>query len=228
MSSVFQPATGAPTTRAETVADELRRQILSGSVTPGTALRQNDIAAAFKVSPTPVREAFARLQREGLITYEPHRGAVVFRPSVDDLRENYEIRIALEPLATRAAARNLTPDDLAALDDLVTTMASTTDAGRYAELNRGFHDRIYSASGRPRLERLIAELRDAAASYLRILVDEVPGSPDMAQPEHEAILAALQARAPARAARLMADHLRHNEALMEQALEAARDASGTG
>lgn len=226
MSSVFQPTTGAPTTRAEAVADELRSQILNGSVTPGTALRQNDIAAAFKVSPTPVREAFARLQREGLITYEPHRGAVVFRPSFDDLRENYEIRIALEPLATRAAARNLTGEDLEALGELVATMAATSDASQYARLNRDFHDRIYQACGRPRLEQLIAELRDASASYLRILIDEVPGSPSVAQPEHEAILAALEARAPARAARLMADHLRHNESLMEVALQAAEDARG--
>ncbi|WP_354697988.1 HTH-type transcriptional repressor RspR [Paraconexibacter sp. AEG42_29] len=218
--SSLQPLGSTPTTRAEAVADDLRRQILGGQIPPGTALKQNDVARAFAVSPTPVREAFARLQREGLITYEPHRGAVVFIPSVEDLRENYEIRIALEPLATRAAATRLDQDGLAALRALVDEMGRTSDAVAYFALNQRFHEQIYAAAGRPNLAKLIAELRDASAAYVRILIDGTPSSPAIAQPEHEAILAALEARAPARAAKAMADHLRHNETLMEALLSA--------
>ena len=68
----------------------------------GTKLRQVEIARRFGVSTTPVREALAALQREGLVRLHPQRGAVVFVPTVEDLREHYEIRAALEAWPRRA------------------------------------------------------------------------------------------------------------------------------
>ena len=66
-------------TTAKMVAGMLRDQIQDGGLAPGTRLRQNEIAERFGVSTTPVREAFAQLQAEGLVRIDPHRGAVVFR-----------------------------------------------------------------------------------------------------------------------------------------------------
>src|SRR5690348_4351298 len=87
-------------TVAEQVATALREEITTGQLAAGTRLRQNEIAQRFGVSSTPVREAFGLLQSEGLVQIDPHRGVTVFLPSIQDLIEHYEIRIALEVLAT--------------------------------------------------------------------------------------------------------------------------------
>ena len=83
----------------ELVAAKLRVMIVSGELTPGKRLRQIDVARRFGVSTTPVREAFAALAREGLVEVDAYRGAVVFSPSLTDIRENYEMRIALDAWA---------------------------------------------------------------------------------------------------------------------------------
>src|SRR3954464_9921262 len=117
-----------PATRSEAVAAELRRLITSGELAPGTHLRQTEIAARFGMSTTPVREAFMILAREGVVRQDAHRGVVVFEPSLEELTETYEIREALEALATELAAKRLTEDDLEALDTLVEQMRSAKPA----------------------------------------------------------------------------------------------------
>jgi DNA-binding GntR family transcriptional regulator len=201
---------GMPLTRAGAVAQRLREMIKSGELPAGTHLRQADFAERFGVSTTPVREAFVALAREGLVTQDAHRGVVVFRPSLQELDEIYEIRIALEPLATEIAAKQLSEDDLAALQK---TLAQMRDAkpSRYLELNDEFHNRIYGSTGRPRLLDMIDALRDAAANYLGMGVFRYqPEYRDEVQQEHENIVAGLKARAPKRAARAMREHLEHS------------------
>src|SRR3954463_9908442 len=85
----------APRTIAGQVAERLKAEILAGERAPGSRLRQVEIAQRLGVSTTPVREALGMLQREGLVQLEAQRGAVVFLPSVRDLRAHYEIRAAL-------------------------------------------------------------------------------------------------------------------------------------
>ncbi|MHB8692559.1 MAG: GntR family transcriptional regulator [Solirubrobacteraceae bacterium] len=202
-------------TRAAAVADELRRLILSGEIAAGTHLRQNEVAKRFAVSTTPVREAFTALAREGLVRQDAHRGVIVFVPSADDLVQNYELRIALEPLAARIAAENATDDDVQRLEDVLEEMriAIVKDVARYgAELNPRFHAIIYDAAQRPRLAALIDQLRDASTAYIQVL--SLRPQPkrylNSAQREHEEIVAAIKSRSPERAAEAMTRHLEHN------------------
>src|SRR5690349_13342936 len=99
-----------PTTRAGAVAERLREMILSGELPGGTRVRQMDIAERFGVSSTPVREAFTALAREGLVRQDTHKGVVVQQPSIEDVRENYEIRMALESLAVERAATRISEE----------------------------------------------------------------------------------------------------------------------
>lgn len=211
---LVSPADGPlilPRTRAEAIANELRRLILAGEYPPGAHLRQAEIAERFAVSTTPVREAFTALAREGLVRQDAHRGVVVFQPSLDELNEIYEIRAVLEPLAAELAARKLTDKDLAELDRLVTEMRSATPEA-YPLLNRDFHAIIYAAAGRPRLLDTISTLREASASYLTLTVRHYDvGYRDQVQAEHEQILDALQVRAGKRAAKAIREHLQHNQ-----------------
>lgn len=193
--------------------------IQAGELAPGTRLRQVDVANRFRVSTTPVREAFATLAREGLVRQDSHRGVVVFVPSVAELAELYEIRGVLEPLATELAGNRLTDAVVARLTDIVAGMRDA-DPERYSELNRDFHATIYAAAGRPRLADIIEGLRDASAAYLRMTVAQFDDAyTRQVHAEHEAILAALVARRGAEAGQLMAKHLQHNSAHVAELID---------
>src|SRR3954470_24636157 len=134
----------APRTVAGQVAEHLKAEILAGDRAPGTRLPQVEIARTLGVSTTPVREALAALQREGLVRLHPQRGAVVFLPSVDDLREHYEIRAALESLAAAKAAEHFEPAWAGPLETLVDEMQEGLEAARYIALNQLFHTTLYA------------------------------------------------------------------------------------
>jgi DNA-binding GntR family transcriptional regulator len=196
------------TTMTETLVSQLRTDIRAGTIAPGSRLRQGEVAARFGISTTPVREAFAALEREGLLVGSPHRGMIVFHPSIEDLQENYEIRIPLETLATEKAVANITDEEVVELEGIVDAMReATSDAERYTALNRRFHGVIYHAARLPKLERLIADLRDASNAYQHIYATIAPTARDT-QADHEAIFDAVKARDARRAAAAMTVHLK--------------------
>ena len=212
-------ATLEPRTRAEFVADELRRQITTGELPAGTRLRQVEIAQQFAVSTTPVREAFTSLAREGLVRQDAHKGVLVFVPSLDDLRENYEIRLALEPLAAELAARAMTVEQLRGIEQLLESMRGPVGELEGIELNRDFHRAIYAAADRPLLLQMIERLRASAEAYVRLLNSKPPPSYyKTVRAEHAAIVDALRAKAPKRARQAMAAHLQHNHEVISQLL----------
>lgn len=198
--------TVARRTTTEMVAEKLRAEIHRGALLPGIRLRQAEVASRYGVSTTPVREAFVLLQADGLIQIDPHRGAVVFRPSVDDLRESYEIRIALESLAVAKAIDKLRPARLRELEELAAEMRGTTDARRWVELNDRFHMRLYTASGMDRLCALISSLRDASSAYMQMRAASHPRD-KQADVEHALILDAVRAGDTGAAQRLVKLHL---------------------
>ena len=199
----------APRTIAGQVAERLRAEIVAGEREPGSKLRQVGIAQSYGVSTTPVREALAMLEREGLVRLHPQRGAVVFLPTVEDLREHYEIRAALEALAAATAAARFAPEWAPPLRSLLDEMRTGPPAARYIALNQRFHTTLYEHSGRPRLTAMIAGLRDASSAYLHIYraADDFPV--DRLDGEHREILAACLARDPERAAAATREHLRN-------------------
>ena len=202
-------ALGAPRTVAGAVAERLRGEIVAGGLQAGSRLRQVEIARRFGVSTTPVREALAALQREGLVRLHPQRGAVVFVPTVADLREHYEIRGALEALAAARAAERFESDWAEPLELLLDEMAGGPPAGRYLELNQRFHTGVYERSDRPRLVDMIAGLRDASSAYLNIYRAAADFPVERLDAEHREILAACVARDPERAATAARRHLEH-------------------
>jgi DNA-binding GntR family transcriptional regulator len=211
-----------PATRSEHVASELRRLIKSGALAPGSRLRQTDIAERFKVSTTPVREAFTALAQEGLVRQDTHRGVVVFEPSKDELIETSEIRQVLEGFAARLAAGNLSADELGILKEIVAQMRDAAPS-RYVELDRAFHRRIYTAARRPRLLEMIEQVREVAGSYISGALGQYDQSyRNQVQSEHEAIFSALVTENAALASRLVRDHVRRNVTHIASLLEPVR------
>src|SRR5437016_13343997 len=117
------PTTSRHRTMAEAALEELREAIILGELVPGAPLRLEDLARSLGMSISPIREAVRQLEALGLAEHVPHHGAKVVALDVDDLRELFEVRLALETLAVRGAAERFEETDAAAarahLDALV-------------------------------------------------------------------------------------------------------------
>jgi DNA-binding GntR family transcriptional regulator len=197
----------APRTIAGQVAERLKAEILAGARPAGSRLRQVEIAQGYGVSTTPVREALATLQREGLVRAHPQRGAVVFLPSVEDLRHHYEIRAALESLAAAKAAERFEAAWASPLEAVLEEMRDGPSTARYLELNQRFHTTLYQRSGRVQLVEMVTALRDASSVYLHIYGAQSDFPVARLDEEHHAILAACVDRDPERAAAATRAHL---------------------
>ena len=195
-------------TATEAVAARLRDAILRSELAPGTRLRQNEVARRFGVSTTPVREAFAQLQAEGLVRIDPHRGAVVFHPTTEDLAECYLIREELESLAIVHAVPNLSLAALGELDALIAKMRRVRRHDEWVEMNDRFHLTLYEASNMPRLCSMIRNLRDASAAYIYMFVARQPPAA-RTDDEHQEMLDACRAGDAERAERAVRTHLHH-------------------
>jgi DNA-binding GntR family transcriptional regulator len=192
----------------EQIAAALRDDIVTGRLAAGARLRQVEIAQRFGVSTTPVREAFALLQSDGLVRIDTHRGVTVFLPTMQDLIEHYEIRRALEMLAVEKAAERFQPEDAPPLSAILDEMRATSDPVRYVERNQVFHLALYRLSRRSRLVAMIEDLRNASLAYNHLYAAaDVPRDAERLDAEHREILAACQVNDPARAAAAVRDHV---------------------
>ena len=205
--NVFEHTALQRLTTSEALARELRTGIQRGDFPPGSRLRQADVAERFGVSTTPVREAFALLQAEGLLRIDPHRGAFVFSPSEKDVSEYFEIRELLEDLAITLAAERITDDLLREVGALHQQMIATDDPAGWAELNNRFHLRIYEAADRPRLCSIIMNLREASSAYLQMCL-AAGGRKIGADHEHASLLDALRSGNASGARAATREHLR--------------------
>jgi DNA-binding GntR family transcriptional regulator len=186
------------------VATAIREHISDGDFQPGETLRIEALAREFGVSRTPIREAFSKLEAEGLLVRRAGYSATIFTPTRAEVCEYYEMRIVLEPLAARLALPNMTPVIERRLDALLRKMDETTVPSWYA-LNREFHRGLYEPSGRALLVATITNLIDRSDPYLRIYFQ----SHDYADSRraHREIVAAVGARDEHAVVRAVEDHL---------------------
>jgi DNA-binding GntR family transcriptional regulator len=173
--------------KTDLVAALIRELVITGELAPGEQLRQRDLAQRFGVSQTPVREAMRRLESEGLLVCDTHRGFTVVEPEAGRIDDNFRIRAALESLGASLAAGKIDAAGLARLRDLNDQMrALPDDDPKYAELNREFHFAIYEYARSPLL-----------LSLMRLLWAALHGGPRVSRShaesarQHAEILAAL-------------------------------------
>jgi DNA-binding GntR family transcriptional regulator len=180
-------------TKADLVHDELRDRLLRGDLRPGDRVPIATLARELGVSAIPVREGVKRLEAEGLLAFETHKGAVVPHLRAADIEETFAIRAELEGLAARRAAAAMTPELLAELRLILDGMAEaarTGDAHGYAAGNRAFHLTIYRSQPYGRLTTMIESLWDQTDWCRRIFALDGE-SLEASAAEHEAIHAAL-------------------------------------
>lgn len=195
-------------TAHEYVREVLRRSILNGDLTGGARLVQAELAATLDVSTTPVREALRDLASEGLVRFDPHRGAVVTELDGDDLKDIYDIRRILEPEAMRQSAPHVTEALLTQLRKIHQRMIDDPHSASFVDLNRVFHLAIYEAGTSSRMLSIIRSLEDAAVMYIGAALKNVSGLREAAIHDHAEILAALEAGDTDAAVAAITDHLR--------------------
>jgi DNA-binding GntR family transcriptional regulator len=188
------------------VTSELRSQILQGDIAAGSKLSQQSVAERFGVSRIPVRDALAVLAGEGLVQPTSNASAVVTGMSVAELQELYELREAIEPLATQLAVPNVGRADHLTMRAQLQIMEEHADTRTWLAANADFHAAVYRHANRPRMIELVERLRRLTDRYLYVHLDVI-GQTDHLTSEHESILAAVEGGDTGLAAQLTREHL---------------------
>jgi DNA-binding GntR family transcriptional regulator len=194
---------------AEAALERLREAIIMGELTAGTPLRLEDLARTLGMSISPIREAVRQLEALGLAEHVPHHGAKVMGLDVEELRELFSIRLALESMAVRRAAELFEPSDATSARE---RLHAYDDARRRGDIRQAvrshgaFHFALYEAARSAWLVRLIRPAWDSCERYRPVLLAK-----GALQDRHEELdgdlLAACEAHDGDRAARALHDHL---------------------
>jgi GntR family carbon starvation induced transcriptional regulator len=187
----------APLSRTEWASDWLRKAVLSGELLPGARLTMAHLTRQLGVSQTPLREALQRLAAEGLLDYDPQRGARVAPISDKELYEIYQLRVKLEPDAVSdsvAHSNESWRNDLRAAFVEFDALSDDVPRGQYLELHRAFHRMLRAGCDSAWLRRLTDMLADHSSRFAAISV-QPRGGVHAAKLEHKAIYdAALEGR----------------------------------
>jgi DNA-binding GntR family transcriptional regulator len=197
---------------SDEVYERLRAQLVEHVIEPGARMSIDALARKYEVSPTPVREALARLESDGLVVKRPLVGYSATPPldrvGFDNL---FEMRLLLEPTAASFAACDATAEQLQTIASIFKTM-STANPGSDHELymefagqDALFHKTIATSSHNDLLADAIDRLQVHKQFYKDYYYRR--GITEKTLTEHQEILRALQERDPDAAKRAMADHI---------------------
>lgn len=210
----------------EELVARLRRRILAGELAEGTPLRQDALARDYGVSRIPVREALRRLEAEGLVRLEPHKGAVVAGLAPAEIAELFEMRALLEAELIRLAVPRLVRAQLAEAETALDAYETALAGGRVADwgaLNWRFHAALYRAAARPQWLETVARLNAQTDRFVRLQL-ALTGALDRARTEHREILRLAAAGEAGAAATLVRRHILEAGAALAGALERDRAA----
>ena len=195
--------------------------ILAGELSVGERVNESALAARFRVSRGPVREALRGLEESGLLRLEKNRGVFVREISVAEADEIYDLREALDELVGRRLAKDFNGAARKAVHGLLDEMdraAERRDAAAYHMLNLRFHDTLVEATGNAKLvatyRRLIKELH-----LFRLKGLTAGGGLPVSNDEHRAMVKAIESGDADAAGRRMRDHVRASRKRMHKGIK---------
>jgi DNA-binding GntR family transcriptional regulator len=162
---IFERASPRHLTMADLTSAVLRTAIVSAAIGPGERINQDVVAGALGISRVPVRSALLRLEAEGLVERQPHRGATVAVLSSEEIRDLYEARIVLEMNAVRRAIAAMTADRLATLEQLAAALDDEASTESFLEAREDFYRTLYGAGANHVMVGLIMRLRGQMGRY---------------------------------------------------------------
>ena len=189
--------------------DYVKAQIMNLGIKPGDYITDTETAQKLRISRTPVREAFRRLEHEGLLIYEARRGWRVYSLSLDDIHDIFQIKLAIEGMIAGKAA--LSHDQEARgelrmyLDELCQAVQEG-DTGRWLELDAEIHALIFEMAGNRLAQQVIENINDR---YHRVRIGFIArtGRIERSLVEHQAFIEAILAGNEQAAEQKMKEHL---------------------
>jgi DNA-binding GntR family transcriptional regulator len=201
--------------------DKLRNAILDFQFRPGDRLVERNLCEALGVSRSIVREVLRHLESEGLVVTPPHQSPTVFEPDLDTTEQIYELRMGLEGMAARAAARLATPADIKRLQELSETIRDalkTGDGQRSRQATSDFYETLFLCGGK-KVAWLIVQSLYARIAYLRGITIKNPGRTTTGPAEMQRIVDAVKSRNEKAAERACVEHVRHAAEIAFNALK---------
>ncbi|MEN3930136.1 GntR family transcriptional regulator [Microvirga sp. W0021] len=196
-------------TSAVRILGNLRQEIMTLQRPPGSAINEKEIATAYSVSRTPVREALLKLSEEGLVDIFPQSGTFVSRIPLFALRENIVVRQALEMMSARLAAANANEETCLQLDETMRQIklaAETADNNMFHEADEAFHAIIADIAGYPALWRISQSVKSQMDRCRRLTLPQA-GRLQRIISEHQSVVDAIRKKDAEAASRQMAEHL---------------------
>lgn len=208
------------------LADRAYRALLDRlillDIPPGTPINESRLAEELGIGRTPIREGLKKLELEHLVVSYPRRGTFATQVDITDLANISEMRLVLEPMAARRAARLATPDmraDLAAKAKQIASLAEPpADRRTLMRYDLEVHRLIYRAADNPHMASTLVRLDNLATRIWCLVLDRLPSTSEHVR-EHVALLEAIVNRDEDGAARLAAEHLNHFERAIRAVLQ---------
>jgi DNA-binding GntR family transcriptional regulator len=195
---------------AQQVYEDLRGKILSLRIEPGAALSRPILAQSYGLSQTPVRDAFLKLEQEGLVEVYPQSRTIVTKIDIKQARETQFLRLSIELEVIRALAKDPEKQKLAEAQDILArqrlALLKQGNLPRFTRFDQSFHQSLYSAAGHPKLWALVVR-RSGHIDRLRALNLPDPGKAAAILADHSEILEAAVASRAKAAEQAMRKHL---------------------
>lgn len=206
-----------PHSLADQIYEHLKAKILQGDIKPGERMMQVPVAEKLNISRTPVRDAFRRLEQDGLIEKLPHGGVRVRVIPEETVQEVFGIRKVLETYALRIAWAKIKAEEITLLKNLkyqarkilaAKGLSQENKIRQLFELNTRFHEIIYAATNNIYLLNILNNLRNIV-SQLRYLGLQATETWKEVWTEHAQLINCLEQRDKKRALNLLSKHLDH-------------------
>lgn len=199
------------------VYDALKEDIINGTLKPGERINEVQLSQQLDVSRGPVRESISKLEQDGLILRNKRNILEVYTPNLEDLKEIYECRMALESMAAEKAAQLITEKDATSLENLLSrsleVVNSEEETGEtteiFLELNSEFHNTIIEISGNKRLMAQIDQLKSLTKLYRKYNIHDRDRR-KTAHAQHNEIFQALKNKDAGKAGEMMSIHIKYD------------------
>lgn len=208
----------------EHVFESLKHAIVRGKISSGEWLVESHIAETLGISRTPVREAFHKLEREGLIERQPRGGFTVLGLNREDIEETFGIRSVLEGYAAHLAAVKHEAQELEKLDQKIEEFQKALDRKKMdllPAINTEFHDLLYGLSKSPKLINMINGLKDQIYRYREMILKESKYA-STSNLDHKRMLKYIRKRDAEEAERLVREHILRGQEMVLQAYDRQR------
>lgn len=204
---------------SEFIYNNLKEAIMNNELKANQRINENEIAKAFHVSRTPVREAVLRLAAEGFVQIDSYRRAVIKEITFEELSEIVQVMGALDRLAMELAIDNLTPKEIKKLEEITKKMeryCKSKSVDNFMRLNVSFHDELWKSVPNKFLRDMLRLAKDHKEryTYARLYAYKKLGTLDKSMKEHKELMKAIKEKNKERLKNLI---VKHRNILLESA-----------